>query len=185
MYNEDLGKIKVIAKGARKITSKFTGHLETLNICTVSLYMAPRNIILTEIIADKNFIRIKRNLASVESALQIAEITEKILFENQVIDNLIRLIEKSIIHLGKTEDPSIIAISYIIKVLDRSGFLPDLEKSRILNKEQLKIIKFIRKNSLSEIEALKISQEDGKKLKQFTKKVLEHQTEKTFKSFID
>jgi len=47
LYSEDLGKIRAIAKGARRITSKFVGHLETLNLVTASLYFGPKNTILT------------------------------------------------------------------------------------------------------------------------------------------
>ena len=57
IYNFDLGKQKIIAKGARKIKSKFTGHLQTLNFCEAVLYSAPRNIILQEIATRKNYFK--------------------------------------------------------------------------------------------------------------------------------
>ena len=67
LYSDKFGRIKAIAKGARKITSKFTGHLETLNICFVTLYFGPRNIIITELSQDEENIKIKNTFSLCKS----------------------------------------------------------------------------------------------------------------------
>ena len=99
LYSEEFGKIRVIAKGARKITSKFTGHLETLNICNVLIYFGPKNIILNEINTLKNFKEIREDLEKLKCALIISEVVNQLVYENQKIENLIQLIEENLIKL--------------------------------------------------------------------------------------
>lgn len=125
LYTEEFGKIKVVAKGARKITSKFTGHLETLNFAIAEIYFGPKNIILKEIITVKNFKKIRDNLERLESALQIAEITNQIIYENQKIENLFELLNDAMINLSISDKPVLIAQNYIIKILNRSGMIQE------------------------------------------------------------
>lgn len=187
LYNEELGKIKAVAKGARKITSKFTGHLETLNICIAELYISPNNILITEIATKENFRNVRENLEILSSALQIAEITDKLLYENQTLENLIKLIEKTIKHLSTTKKPLLISISYIIKLLDRIGLIPNFkspENDFKLEKKYLKFFEYLKTKSLSEIEKIHLTNDETTHVKNFLKNIIEEETGKTFKSFL-
>ncbi|MFA7685267.1 MAG: DNA repair protein RecO [Candidatus Gracilibacteria bacterium] len=187
LYNDEFGKIKAVAKGARKITSKFTGHLETLNICTIELYFGPKNILITEITTDENFRNVKENLETLSSALQIAEITDKLLYENQTLENLIKLIEKTIFHLGTTKKPLLISIAYIIKLLDRIGIIPDfkaIENEFNLEGKYRKFFEYLKTKSLTEIEKISLTKEETFHIKNFLNRIIEQETGKTFKSFL-
>jgi len=183
LYSEDLGKIKAIAKGAQKITSKFVGHLETLNICTISLYLAPNNIIITEVSTDENFRKTRENLEALSAALLIAEITNTILQEHQTLDNLLKLIKKTISHLSNSKKPKLIAIAYIIKFLDKSGLLPDYKNSEIpIAKKYLKFLNFLKENTLTEIEKIVLTKEEKTQIHHYLQSVLEEITDKSIKS---
>lgn len=187
LYSEQLGKIKAIAKGARKITSKFTGHLETLNICNAELYLGPKNIIITEISTDENFRKVKENLESLSSAMQIAEITDKLLFEHQTLENLIKLIEKTIFHLATTKKPLLISIAYIVKLLDKTGLIPnfrDKENEFDLGQKYRKFFEYLKTRSLTEIEKISITKKEITSVKNFLQQIIGQQTGKTFKSFL-
>lgn len=184
LYTEELGKIKVIAKGARKLSSKFTGHLETLNICNVSLYFGPKNTILRETETLKSSLRSHQNLENAKSAMQIAEITEQVLFEKQSLENLLTLIEKSIIHLESTEKPKLITIAYIIKLLERMGILPDLNHTKTSLKPKYKnFFLYVQSHSLSEIENILLKTQEEKDIKFILKSIIEKETERPIKSF--
>ena len=187
LYNEKLGKIKAVAKGARKITSKFTGHLETLNICDMELYLGPKNILITEVSTDENFRKVKENLDSLSSALQIAEITDKLLYEHQTLENLIKLIEKTILHLSTSKKPLLIAISYIIKLLDKTGIIPNFKDNQTefnLAEKYRKFFEYLKAESLTEIEKISLTKTEIIHIKNFLKHVIERETGKTFKSFL-
>ena len=192
LYNEEFGKIKAVAKGSRKITSKFMGHLETLNICDVSLYYGPRNIIITEISTIDAHKRLHRNLEKLSGALQIAEITDQVLYENQTLEDLFRLIEKTLTHLNDSKKPLLIAMSYIIKLLDKVGIIPEFKESlrvpegtlRVLPEKYLKFLEFIRTRTFTEIETIALSKEENERIIDILKSIIERETEKHFKSFL-
>lgn len=165
LYCKELGKIKLIAKGARKITSKFTGHLETLNKCRAVIYFGPKNIILTEITTIKNLKKIHNNLEKLIHALKIAEITNKIIQDNQQLEQLNELLEETIKQLGSSLRNQLITSCYFLKLLNRAGLIPTLKNPFI---EQLKTI------SLEEIEKTAISKEQEEFLKDLIIRVLGH-----------
>lgn len=183
LYTEELGKIKAIAKGARKITSKFTGHLETLNICTFSVYFGPRNTILTEIITLKIFKKIREDLKKLKCGLQIAEITNELIFENQRIEGLADLIEKNLQKLNLSAKPFLVTQSYIVKLLNLIGLIPDFKNTAsTLEFKYLKLLNFLKLRPLNEIEKIKLTIPEEKKLRTLLKNMVENQIEKSLKS---
>ncbi len=161
LYIKELGKIKAIAKGARKMTSKFTGHLETMNFCNTSLYFGPRNIIITEIVATKNFKLIRENFEKLSTALKIAEISNKLLMESQQIDTLIDLLEETLTYLEKCKNPELVSYSYLIKMLHLVGFFPDLKSIHTnIDIKYLKFLNFLKTSSLKEIENIQIQDDE-------------------------
>lgn len=184
LYCDEFGKTKAVAKGARKITSKFMGYLETLNVCFANLYFGPNNIIITEISQDEDSRMIKENLETLSGALQIAEITSQLLPENQPLDNLLKLIEKTLKHLTETKKPELIAIAYIVKLLDKTGLLPDFKTTKVdLSTKYLKFLEYLKKESLTDIEKIKLTKIEQKHITEFLKRWIEQETNKSFKSF--
>ena len=49
IFTQNNGKIEVLAKGVRKITSKRSSHIELLNLVRFHSIKTSKNIILTEI----------------------------------------------------------------------------------------------------------------------------------------
>jgi DNA repair protein RecO (recombination protein O) len=174
-YSEDFGKIKVIAKGARKITSKFTGHLETINTCIASIYFGPKNIILTEITTEKSNKEIRNNLERLQTTLKIAELTNRILFENQKLNELIPLIEKSAKGLCTTKKHFLILSAFIIKLFTEAGLIPDFKEiDSKIEKKYLKFFHFIKEQELEEINKINLTKEEELIIQKILNKVTEY-----------
>lgn len=173
LYNEELGKTKAIAKGARRITSKFVGHLESLNICKTQLYFGPRNIILTEIESTKTFKKIRDNLEKTNCALQIAEITDKLIYENQKVEGLKELFLETMEYIEKKESPQIGAIYYSIKLLDKTGLIPDFKETETtLTLKYRKFFNFIQNNNLQKTGKIKISPEERREVREIMSRIM-------------
>ncbi|MBL4694774.1 DNA repair protein RecO [Candidatus Gracilibacteria bacterium] len=184
LYTEEFGKLRVVAKGARKITSKFTGHLETLNICNISLYFGPKTTILRETETIRCSLRSHQNLEKIKSALQIAEITEQVLFERQSLQNLLALLEHSIIQLESSDKPGLISIAYLIKLLDLMGILPDLSQTKTSLKEKYqKFFQYVQTHPLAELTNIALSPTEEKDLKFILQGIIEKETEHKVSSF--
>lgn len=169
LYCEKLGKIKAIAKGARRITSKFTGHLETLNFVQISLYFGPKNIILTEIITTgEKRLRPKNKLGHLKAAIQIAEITNKLLGENQEINGLGDTLKETIIHLTSTEKPELTTIAYIIKILDKAGAMPNFREIQTkLPEKYLKFLQYVKSANYEAIEKISLKTSEKYEIENF------------------
>jgi DNA repair protein RecO len=174
LYSDEHGKIKAIAKGSRSITSKFTGHLETLNFCTANLYFGPKNVILTDITTNKSHFRTRKNLSTISHAIQIAEISNRIIFENQQVENLESLIDTTLENLKSSKKKSLIFTAYIIKILDRIGVIPDLRETKVsLEEKYVKFLIFIKEKPFSEIKKIVLTKAEKEKIHQITLSLIE------------
>lgn len=174
LYSDEHGKLKVIAKGARSITSKFTGHLETLNFCTANLYFGPKNIILTDISTNKSHFRKRKCLSTISHAIRIAEISNKIIYENQQIENLEPLISETIKNLKVSGKKSLIFTAYIIKILDKLGVIPDLRETKVsLEEKYVKFLNFVKEKPFSEIEKISPTKAEKEKIQQIITLLIE------------
>ena len=172
LYTEELGKIKAIAKGARKITSKFTGHLETMNSVEVCLYSGPKNIIITEINTVKNLKGIRGNFEKITEILEIAELTNKMIYEKQSLEKKNLIKEETIKEIKKTKKPKQIKQGYNIKLLNKMGLIPDLKSINTkLEKKYLKFLKFIQENPLKKIENINLKKEEENKINEIINKL--------------
>lgn len=177
LYTEEFGKIKVLAKGARKITSKFTGHLETLNFAIAEIYFGPKNIILKEIITIKNFKKIRDNLERLESALWIAEITNQIIYENQKTENLFELLTSTMKQLSISKKPLLTAQSYIVKILDKAGMIPDFKTiTTQTDKKYLKYLHFLKTQPIHETEKIFMEKHEEQAVNGLFQKLIAYST---------
>jgi len=84
VFTKHYGRISVIAKGVRKITSRKGGSLELFS--WVKLYLARgKNLdIITEVELKKSFTGIGKNLAKIVRSYYICELVDRLTAENQV-----------------------------------------------------------------------------------------------------
>jgi len=174
LYTKEYGLLKVVAKSARKITSKFTGKLIQLSYGEAELYFGPQKIIITEL-KSKNLINDENNLKTIQYAQEIAKITKSLTHENQIHTNLIELIIKSVSELKKEKNQEIIFTGFVIKLLEITGLMPDLNetKSRI-QKKYIQIFEKIKKEKFAEIIKINLSNEEENYIKLKTEEILEY-----------
>ncbi len=134
IYTQDRGKIKVIAKGIRKMLSKMAGHLEPF--CLVDLNIAEgRNLdIVTDVQTIKCFIKLRDNLKTTNSAYYLAEIIEKIIHENESHPEIFDLLENSLEKLNSAQEKLLLAY-FEINFLAEIGYRPELYKCLSCNKK--------------------------------------------------
>jgi len=82
LFSESQGKIVVIAKGARKITSKRLPHLETANLINVILNKRKERLYLQESRLISGFSQLKADEKKVTDLYQFFYVIERLLPEN-------------------------------------------------------------------------------------------------------
>ena len=83
VFTQSRGKISIVAKGVRRITSRRAGNVELLNRVSLFLYQGKGMSILTEAEGLENFEKLKSDLSLSTVAFHIIELVDKLTAENQ------------------------------------------------------------------------------------------------------
>lgn len=173
------GKVKVLAKGVRKITSRRGGNVELLNKVKMHLFAGNNFNILTEVEGINTFPRIKSDLMLLTYASHVIELTERLLPEGQPNPGAYKLLEAVLERLE--ENPRQIFIrAYEVKLLSDLGFwsVSQIEVSgevaEILNKLQML--------SWDEIEKMDVNPSLGMELERILRYYMEGVLESKLKS---
>ncbi|MBI2463933.1 DNA repair protein RecO [Candidatus Peregrinibacteria bacterium] len=135
---ERYGKLRLLAKGVKKITSRRLSKLELFNLCFFQIYnVRADKKLITQCEVEETFVNIKKDLRIITAASYIAEITDKFILENQPADKIFLLLKKSLETLNGGKNSLIIVTSYSIKLLTILGYLSDFRKT--LNENQKKL----------------------------------------------
>lgn len=116
------GKISVMAKGVRRITSRRAGNVELLNRVQMFLYPGKQFLILTEATSVNTYQKLKEDLTLSTYAYHILEITDKMLAENQ--EN--RILYGHLVEVLKSlsiNPRQILVRAYEAKILSLMGFM--------------------------------------------------------------
>lgn len=179
------GKLSIIAKGVRRITSRRAGNVELLNRVSLYLYQGKGMPILTEAESIQTFPNLKENLKLSTVAYHIIELVDKLTAESQ--ENRI-LYEQLLQVLKRLEkNPRQILIrAFEVKILTLMGFA-NFQESLGLHLEGVNVnIKSLLKDleimSWDEIEKIKVNEKQALELERVLRYHLERVIEGSLKS---
>lgn len=78
LFTRENGKIDVLAKGVRKITSRRTSFLEPLNLIHFTTVKTKKNYVLTEIELLESAYHLKQDLVSMQLVFVMCELVDKL-----------------------------------------------------------------------------------------------------------
>ncbi len=123
VFTKEYGKIKVVAKGARRLFSRRAPHLELFNL--VSLFLAKGTVfdIITEAETIKNFSEWKKNLEKVRYAYLATEILDLLCPEKQPHKEVYDVAVSYLSNLGDLNQAQTNANEFANRVLQELGYL--------------------------------------------------------------
>lgn len=145
------GKIPVIAKGIRRITSRRAGNVELLNRVKLHLFKA-KNYTLNEAESLETFKTLKENLTLSATAFHIIELVDKLTAEEQKNKDLYNL-TLSILRILEKNPRQIFIRAFEVKLLTLLGFwsplaIKDLE---LKTKNLLEQLEYLSWDKISDI----------------------------------
>ncbi|MBI4039583.1 DNA repair protein RecO [Candidatus Daviesbacteria bacterium] len=123
IFSKHHGKIKILAKGARKITSRRAGHLEPLNHVVFSVYKGRHFDHLLEVESKHTFANVKNLLARVGYGYYLAELVTCLLAENQPQQDVFDLLYETLRQLS-VNPRKVYIRAFEVKMLKLLGFWP-------------------------------------------------------------
>jgi len=184
IYSKDFGKIRTLAKGSLKTSSKFTGLIETLNVCQLELYQGPGNLLITEVRTIKTHKILRENLKKIQTGILITKITSLLTLESETLPEIYHLLVESIAAIEESEKELIILTHYIVKLFDILGLLPnykDEHTSSKLSMKEKRLIQFIRNNPLSQSLRIRLEPEEEAQLKNLLQNMVAMETNNQIK----
>jgi DNA repair protein RecO (recombination protein O) len=126
LFTPAYGKLDAKAKGVRKTTSRMGGHLQPLNRCMVQLARGRTMEIVAGCETMESFQPLRDDLGRLSRALYAAELADRFLPER--VENIptYRLLLDTLRRLQGTADTDLALRHYEMKLLERSGFRPEL-----------------------------------------------------------
>ncbi len=173
VFSLQRGKISVLAKGVRRITSRRAGNVELLNRVILYLYQGKQFYYLNEAEALDTYPKLKAELTLSTYAFHILELVERLTAEEQentiVYEYLVEVLKR----LSKNPRQILIR-AFEAKLLSNLGFISFLDTEDLLRK--------LQSYSWDEIEKIKINEKEALETERVLRYYVEKVIEKPLKS---
>ncbi len=173
------GKISVIAKGVRRITSRRAGNVEVLNRVKLHLFKA-KNYNLSEAESIETFAKLKANLTLSTTAFHVIELVDKLTPEEQKNSNLYNLVVATLQILEKNPRQIFIR-AFEVKILTMLGFWSQ-DAIQDISDDDRGILEQLEYSSWEDIGKIEIPPEQSLSLERILKAYLERIIESKLKS---
>jgi len=129
LYTRELGKITVIAKGARQSKSNYQGILESINLLEVVIYLSEtRKLqVLGQATLEDSFQKIRTDYEKTGYAFALLELTDIFFKEGSVDAIFFDFLKALLSQVEKISDPRIVFWYFLIKLSSYLGFKPDFD----------------------------------------------------------
>ncbi|MBU6424244.1 MAG: DNA repair protein RecO [Chloroflexi bacterium] len=126
LLTRHFGKVKAIAKGIRRPTSRLAGYAEPLSHATFQLARGRELDVLTGAESRSTYRLLREDLDRIAAAWYIAEIADRSTAEHAPAAPVFELVETALRHLEVGHIPSFVCRWWDLHLLDRTGFRPEL-----------------------------------------------------------
>jgi DNA repair protein RecO (recombination protein O) len=173
------GKIRIVAKGVRRITSRRGGNVELLNKVKMQIFQNKGLPILTEAESIETYQKIKSDLLLSSYGSHIAELMDRLLPDEQLNPTAYQLLA-SILGLLDSNPRQIFIRAFEVKLLSALGFwsVRQIEASS----EIKNILDKMQQNSWSEIEKMEINKNQALELERILRYYIEKILESSLRS---
>jgi len=126
MYTPDRGKMRAVAKGIRKPTSRKAGHLELFTHSQLLVARGKSLDIITQAETIEPFLPLREDLMRTSYACYVSELLDQIVEENVPNPRLFYLLRDTLTRLGESTDLALTTRFYEVHLLGLTGYQPQL-----------------------------------------------------------
>jgi DNA repair protein RecO (recombination protein O) len=126
LFTRHFGKVRVVAKGIRRATSRMAGHAEPLTHATYQLARGRELDVLTGAEARAIYPQMRGDLGLIAAGWYVAELVDRFTADRVPSAPLFDLLETALRALDAGVAPPTVCRWFDLHLLDRSGFRPEL-----------------------------------------------------------
>jgi len=124
IFTKHFGKVSVIAKGIRRITSRKGGNLELFNQVRIFAAKGKNMDIVTEVEVINSFSNWRKNLEKVAVAYQLCELVDKLSAEEVENREVYELMLNYFSNLSSITNYQLLITNFEVSLLQSLGFWP-------------------------------------------------------------
>ncbi len=127
LYTREQGKVRAVAKGARKITSRKAGHLQPFTRVKLQLARGRDLLVVTQAETLEAYLPLREDLLLTGTASYVVELLDRSVYEEESGNpGLFRLLANTLARLAAGNDAWLVVRYYEMRLLDFLGFRPQL-----------------------------------------------------------
>lgn len=126
LFSREAGKLRAVAKGARKIRSRKAGHLEPFTRVKLMLARGRDFWIVTQAETVDAYLPLREDLVRTAYAAYVLELLDRFTYEEGENRPLFQLLVDTLGRVSSLPDPFAAVRYYEIRLLDLMGFRPEL-----------------------------------------------------------
>lgn len=126
IFSKENGKLRVIAKGVRKTTSRKSGHVELYMQTALQLAQGRDFWILTQAEAINSFLPLREDLQRMGVASYVIELLDKFTYEDGPNPQLYKLVVETLERLTTEASTFVILRFFEMRLMDMLGYRPQL-----------------------------------------------------------
>jgi DNA repair protein RecO (recombination protein O) len=128
LYTPNFGKVRAVAKGSRRTTSKLGGHVELLTYSQLMIARGRNLDIITQAQTIDNFLPLKENLDKLSYGLYISELVDCFTPDQAEDSRLFKLLLDTLQQLAQDKDADCILRYFELHLLDYAGYRPQIHQ---------------------------------------------------------
>jgi DNA repair protein RecO (recombination protein O) len=128
-YAKHLGKIRGVARGARRLKSRMGAALEPLTLCELILFEKPGDSLyrVSQVDLVEPFMRFREDLTLMAAAARMANVVAAVTPDGDPDPHLFDTLECGLRTLVTSADPALTALLFQIRLLGLTGFRPQTD----------------------------------------------------------
>jgi DNA repair protein RecO (recombination protein O) len=126
VFTPERGKLRLLAKGVRKTTSRKAGHVELFMLTDMLIAQGRTWDIISQAEIVEPYRDLREDLDKTSHAYYLAELVDRFTEEHDANAPLFELLAVTLAHLSHTDDPFIALRYFELHLLSLTGFQPQL-----------------------------------------------------------
>lgn len=144
LITEEHGKVRAVAKGVRRTSSKFGARLEPLSHVALLLWQGRGELaVVNQVEVVDHFRAVREDLERVGAGLSMLEVADQLSQEGHRDPGLYRMVVGALRALSEPRhDPAVVVPAFFIKVLALEGAEPVLDACASCNRTDVDLVAF-------------------------------------------
>jgi DNA repair protein RecO (recombination protein O) len=128
LFSRDEGKVRAVAKGVRRTTSRAAGHLEPFTLSDVLLAVGRELDVISQVDTLESFRTVREDLELTTHAYYLAEAVDLLTEDRQENRAVFDILVASLQALVAAADPRLVLVAFHLNLFEALGYRPELRE---------------------------------------------------------